>query len=288
MSELDALSWADDVPFDPDDVTVGGRGRLTLSEFSLLHWRDALANEIGFRALEQDPAAIMRWLGVRDRTNSVMDGDHLSVTMMPGVERWISACQALPPSPPLLHSALAAKKWRDISPAGRGDRLASLLIGDRLGPGRWKGSTGGLIALGLKQLQAPWRNAKDSEIGRIWLQAIAAGAHHHLDLETALRAYAVRVSHQLKQRHRSDSLKQLLFFAMGRPSVSSSSVATALKMTSAGAIKLLNTAEGLGLLMERTGLSSFRSYSIPVEGVRAPSPTLTPFEPDFWEITTEN
>ena len=285
LAEIEALTWVDDASLSEDDFRIDQRGRIGFSEFSLLRWQSALSEEISLKELEHDPHAILRWLGVSDkRPVTVRSVNDLSEA----ISAWIDHCRRLPPSPPLLRSAQIAKLWRDFSPLAQGDRLASILIGDRWGPGRWKGSTGGLIALGLKIEQAPWRRAEGSDLENIWLQAIIAGARHHLDLEAALRAYAGRVAHQLAGRKRCDTLKRLLHLAMSRPSITSGIVAKSLKITSAGAIKLLGTAEQLGLLIERSGQASYRSYMVPVTSGRPPSPAQMPFEPDFWAITTEN
>ena len=62
-------------------------------------------------------------------------------------------------------------------------------------------------------------------------------------------------------------MKELIFFAMARPAITSSQVAKQFGLTSAGAIKLRTTAEAIGLLVERTGQASFRGYMIAVSGV---------------------
>lgn len=286
LAELEALSWTDDLPFGDGDIQIDRRGRIGFSEFNLMHWRSALSGEISLKELKENPEAVVRWLGGELDPSLLMHGRSIG-DLCAAISVWMDHCRALPPSPPLLRSAQISKLWRDFSPMAQGDRLASLLIGDRWGPGRWNGTTGGLIALGLRVGQAPWRQAQGSALNAIWLQAICAGVHHHLDLETALRAYAVRVTHQLADRKRAESLKRLLLLAMSRPHISSGLVAQALRITSAGAIKLLGTAEQLGLLIERSGQASYRSYMVPVTSNRPPSPTPAPFEPDFWATTTE-
>ena len=171
-------------------------------------------------------------------------------------------------------------------PLGQGDVLASLLIGDRWGPGRWTGSQGGLVALGLKQGRSNWRMLSDDALDRAWLTAIQAGASSHLGMEIRLRAYARRAAEIIRRRRKPGHLKALLLYAMTRRHVASGQVAQAFGLTSAGAIKLLGIAASEGLLIERTGQSSYRSYMVPVSGA-LPQPIDRseddPFEPDYWE-----
>ncbi|WP_313808902.1 hypothetical protein [Sphingobium sp.] len=284
LAERQALAAADSLELPEDAVSIDGRGRVVTSAYDLTHWKAAIGVSVPLDTLRGDPNALLAWLGT-DRWTDRDIGDRIAA-----IDRWCQACRALPPSPPLLHSARIAALWRQHAPLGRGDLVASLLIGDRWGPGRWSGSQGGLIALGLRHVGGLWKVARGANLDRIWLDAIRAGAQAHCEWEVRLRSYAQRASTHLAARRRPGRLKDLLLFAMARPFVTSSHVAERLGLTSAGAIKLLTIAVGEGLLLERTGQASYRRYMIPVS---APSPVVgrpsrDPFEPDFWEQEAEN
>lgn len=193
---------------------------------------------------------------------------------------WQGASAAFAPSPPLLGGAHLARLWRAHAPLGQGDLAASLLIGDRWGPGRWDGSKGGLVAMGLEGNQQPWKVAEGEQLEHVWLEAIRQGAQAHLDLELRLRAYAVRAAQFLQAKRRPGRLKDMLLLAMIRPRVTSSMAAKALGITSAGAIKLLTIAAEAGLLVERSGQASYRHYAIPVAASsEMPRRLADPFDP---------
>ncbi|WP_261371125.1 hypothetical protein [Sphingobium sp. B2] len=250
--------------------------------------------------------------------------------ILPAIALWQQAAAALPPSPPLLQSAQLFHLWQRHAPIGHGDLVASLLVGDRWGPvsythldvykrqlfhlwqrhapighgdlvaslrggdrwgpGRWLGSAGGLIALGLDNSSVAWRQASGERLDMIWLEAIAAGAHAHLDLETRLRAYAWRAAQHIEQRRRPGRLKDVLRLAMTHPRISSGSVAKAVGLTSAGAIKLLAIAESEGLLIEQSGQASYRSYALPInmKSIAARRPPQDWLIDDFWSDEPEN
>ncbi|AMK20197.1 MULTISPECIES: hypothetical protein [Sphingobium] len=286
LAERQALAAADAVDWSVDNVTIDARGRLVPSAYDLTHWKQAIGAPITLAALAQDPAALLAWLGADqprayDAWAAPLERD--PDARLAAVARWQQACRALPPAPPLLHAARLAALWRQHAPLGKGDRVASLLIGDRWGAGRWRGSQGGLTALGLQHGGAAWTIAQGAALDRLWLEAIAAGATAHCESETRLRGYAQRAGQVFERRRRLGRLKEVIWLAMARPFVTSAQVAHALGLTSAGAIKLLTIAVDEGLLLERTGQASYRSYAIPVT---APSPPprrrVDPFAPDFW------
>lgn len=294
LAERQALAGIDAYELPEEAITVDARGRTTTSAFDLTHWKHAIGRPITLNALMSDPDALLAWLGAsRDSLDAPLANGRAACELVPAVEAWSKACHALPPSPPLLHSGRIALLWRQMTPLACGDAVASLLIGDRWGPGRWHGSQGGLTALGLKLAGGRWKIAPAAELDHLWLGAILAGANAHLELELRLRAYAHRAAGHIRDRRRTGRLKELIIFAMARPAITSSQVAKQFGLTSAGAIKLLTTAEGAGLLVERTGQASFRSYMIPVSGV-APSPsqarasTADLFEPTIWDEAGEN
>lgn len=283
IAERQALARIDHMPLTAEAFRVDGRGAVSTSAYDLSHWSRAVDAPIRLAALLSDPVALLQWLGALD------DGASPLADAMPhmidSVSTWQRDALALPPSPPLLHAAALARLWLTRAPLGRGDAVAALLVGDRWGPGRWRGSAGGLTALGLDGLGQPWRNSASAQLfGALWLRAIAAGARHHLDLELRLRAYAARAAGHVAARRRPGMLKPLLMFAMAHPIVTSAMVARHLRLTAAGAIKMLTLATDLGLLVERSGQASYRSYAIPV----TPPPVLRSAPPDrdqpdeFW------
>lgn len=293
LAERQALAAIDAYDLPEEAVTVDARGRVVTGSYDLTHWKHAIGRPITLEALMADPAALLAWLGVdREPQDARFPGRRAVWERVPAIEAWSKACQSLPPSPPLFHASRIAALWRQLAPLARGDGIASLLIGDRWGPGRWKGSQGGLTALGLRLAGGRWKIAQGTELDHLWLGAILAGANAHLELELRLRAYAQRAAGHIRDRRRMGRLKDVILFAMARPAITSSQVAQQFGLTSAGAIKLLRTAEAAGLLVERTGQASFRSYMIPVSGV-APSPSLARaytaniFEPTIWDEAGE-
>ncbi|UZW57994.1 hypothetical protein NUH86_22195 (plasmid) [Sphingobium sp. JS3065] len=286
LSERQALAAIDMADLPEEAVVIDGRGRLTTSVYDLTHWKHAIGMPITLNALVTDASALLQWFGMdmtQPRQNAL--GHREAWELTSAVEAWSKACKALPPSPALVHSGRIAALWRQHSPLGRGDVVASLLVGDRWGPGRWKGSQGGLTALGLKLAGGRWKVARDTELDRLWLDAIAAGANAHLQIEVQLRGFARRARMHLAVRRRPGRLKDLLSFAMARPAITSGEVARHLGLTSAGAIKLLLTAELEGLLVERTGQASYRSYMVPLSGPKAVPRTHRPASADIFELT---
>lgn len=280
VAERQSLARFDDHPLADADIDVDGRHRVSTSEFDLSLGRHAIGADIRLDTICHDAPALLAWLGIQSPEQSLsVSGSPDWASSLAAVKAWQGAIAALPPAPPLLHGARIARLWRTHAPLGRGDLAASLLIGDRWGPGRWEGSAGGLIALGLERLQAPWKRLEGAALDRLWLTAIASGAQGHLNLELRLRAYAARATHFLAKRRRPGRLKDVLALAMAQPRISSNMVARSLDLTVAGAIKLLTIATAGGLLVERTGQSSFRSYAIPVAAPSeaAPRTFIDPF-----------
>ncbi|WP_242443579.1 hypothetical protein [Sphingobium sp. LB126] len=296
LAERAALGALDSLDLPDDALTIDARGRVATTPYDLTHWKQAIGQPITLAAITEDPAALCAWFGADQSPSFDPDAWAAPLARDPGVRlaaiaRWQQACRELSPAPPLLHAARIAGLWRQHAPLGKGDRIASLLIGDRWGAGRWAGSQGGLTALGLQQAGASWKIARDAELDRLWLDAVRAGAEAHLEMETRLRSYAQRVALHLAGRRRLGRLKDVLRFAMARPSVTSGQVARSLGLTSAGAIKLLTIAVTEGLLLEQSGQASFRRYAIPVTPPapgrrRAPDPFATDFWTEAGEIDT--
>ena len=251
LAQRHALAWIDNVGLSADGLSIDSFGRVTSTAFDVTHCKAAIGAPITLSALAGDAEQLLSWLGYR---HGLGQGIVLPIRarqeMVGAVEQWMAACVSLPSSPPLLHGCRMALLWRQHSPLTQGDLVASLLIGERWGPGRWNGSVRGLIALGLKATGAPWKLATVQRLERFWLSAIVAGARAHLVLETRLLGFATRARFVLERRKRAESLKALLLFAMARPTITSGQVARQFGITSAGAIKLLSTATSEGLLIE--------------------------------------
>ncbi|RJG54600.1 hypothetical protein D0Z70_11935 [Sphingobium terrigena] len=296
IAERQALARIDNSPIDDQDFAIDGRGAVSTSAFDLSHWRQAVGTSITFDALLNDGLKVLHWLGAIPPTgtnpDSVLRAGRYAADILSAVAAWQRDVAALPPSPPLLHGAQLFQLWRRHAPIGQGDLVASLLIGDRWGPGRWTGSAGGLTALGLDIAGAAWKRAAGERLGWLWLDAISTGARAHLDLETRLRAYAWRAAQHIEQRRRPGRLKDVLRLAMAHPRISSGSVAKALGLTSAGAIKLLTIAVGEGLLIEQSGQASYRSYALPVNMTpliaQRPHRRSDWLVDDFWSDEAEN
>ena len=280
--ERRALAWADDFDLPDEAIILDGRGRVRTSDYDLTHWKAAVGAPISLRSILDDAAALLDWFGCGQMAN---DPDRWD--MIAQVERWASACRALPPSPPLVAAAQMAALWRSHAPFGRGDAVASLLVGDRWSAGRFSGSQGGLVALGLKHMSVPWKTATGPSADRLWLKAIVAGARAHLELESRLRLFAVRAGEVLGRPRRVGRLKDVLLLAMEQPAITSAMVARRFGLTSAGAIKLLTIAQDEGLLLERTGQASYRSYAIPIANLSSSVRTASQasedlFQSDVW------
>ncbi|SEJ96874.1 HTH DNA binding domain-containing protein [Sphingobium sp. AP50] len=295
LLERRALAWIDNFELSEDTLAVDGRGRIQTSDYDLTHWKAAIGAPIGLKTILNDPGLLLDWFGSSDSAELLgkQSGVRDRWDMVVAVEAWARACRALPPSPPLLAGGRMASLWRRHAPLGRGDTVASLLIGDRWSAGRFNGTQGGLVALGLKLSGGPWKIATGEAGDRLWLDAITAGARAHLELENRLRLFAERARDALSRRRRVGRLREVLLLAMARPAVTSALVARQLKLTSAGAIKLLLTAQEEGLLIERTGQASYRSYAVPMSeafltGAVQERMRFDIFEPDFWSDEAEN
>jgi hypothetical protein len=289
IAERQALAWIDATSVEASAFTVDGRGSISGAAFDLTHWRQAVGAPVTLDTLSSDSSGLLDWLGVQDAPANAgpWATPGLSIVdVRQRVSRWQEETAVLPPSPPLLHGALLALTWRRHAPIGRGDAVASFLIGDRHGPGRWDASSGGLVALGFQASGAAWKIAEPVQFDRLWLRAVALGARDLLDLEVRLRGYAERAATHIAARRRPGRLKDVLMMAMSRPYISSRLVADQLGLTSAGAIKLLGIATDAGLLLERSGQSSYRTYTIPVSHAphpgSTPDPLSDPTNPDFW------
>jgi hypothetical protein len=259
-TERHALAWADSFDIPADALVFDKRGRLRSGDYDLTHCKDAIGAPISRRALLEEPEQLLAWLG-GERAGAGPDSRWETIQ---AIETWSRASTALPPAPPLLMAARLSSLWRRHAPLGRGDVVASLLIGDRWSMGRQPGSQGGLVALGMRHNGGRWKTASGEEAEHLWLGAIRAGAMAHLELENRLRAFAMRVRHVLVRRRRSGQLGELMAFAMERPLINSSDVAQRTGLTHAGAIKLLSIAHDEGLLIETTGQASYRRYAIPL------------------------
>lgn len=293
IAERQALARMDGLTVEKDAYHVDGRGAVTPSPYDLSHGRHAVGTPISLDALMHDGPALLAWLGftnadMPDNTSLALPRRRMADMLM-AIDAWRRAVIALPPSPPLLHGGQIARLWRTHAPLGRGDLVASLLIGDRWGPGRWDGSAGGLVALGLERSHGPWRHATGDALDRIWLHAIASGARQHLDQEIRLRAYGRRAMQHVQARRRPGRLRDMLSLAMARPRITSGIVAAQLGLTSAGAIKLLTIATEAGLLIEQSGQASYRSYAIPVSlpSALAPDDLTMDDMSDFWSGSAE-
>lgn len=289
LIERQALAWIDNFDLPEEALTLDSRGRIRSGTYDLTRWKAAIGTPISLKAILNDAALLLDWFGCGDTAQPL--GQQAGIRdrwdMRVAVENWANACRTLPPSPPLIEGARMAALWRRHAPLGCGDSVASLLIGDRWSAGRFVGSQGGLVALGLRLNGGPWKIAQGAAGDRLWLDAITAGARAHLELENRLRLFADRARIALTRRRRVGRLKEMLLLAMENPVITSAMVARRLKLTSAGAIKLLATAQQEGLLIERTGQASYRSYAIPISNtlssaiVQAQSqPNI--FEPHFW------
>lgn len=294
LIERQALARIDNFDLSEDALIVDSHGRVRTSDYDLTHWKAAIGVPISLKAILNDAPLLLDWFGCGrvaqpfGQQPGVQDRREMVVS----VESWARACRTLPPSPPLVEGARMAGLWRLHAPLGRGDTVASLLIGDRWSAGRFGGSQGGLVALGLRLSGGPWKTAQGAAGDRLWLDAITAGARAHLELENRLRLFADRARNAVMRRRRIGRLKELLLFAMERPAVTSAMVARRLKLTSAGAIKLLGTAQQEGLLIERSGQASYRSYAIPMSttpslGISQEQVRSDIFEPHFWSDEVE-
>lgn len=274
-TERHALAWADSFDIPREALVFGKGGRLQSTQFDLTNCKEAIGTPISRRAILEDPEQLLTWLG----WGQTGAGLRSRWDTLAAIEDWSKMCAALSPTPPLIMAARLSSLWRLHAPLGRGDIVASLLIGDRWSMGRRQGSQGGLIALGMRLNGGRWKIATAEEAEHLWLGAVREGAKAHLEVESRLRAFAVRARRVLERRRRNGHLGDLLAFAMERPNINSSDVALRTGLSHAGAIKLLSIAEGEGLLIETTGQASYRRYAIPLS---EPGRTYSGTEPSSW------
>ncbi len=289
VAQRQALASIDAVPLHDHDIEIDGRRTVRTSAFDLSLGRRSVGTPISLDALTDDAMAVLHWLGMdqSSKGDGVLVHGAMLDDVIARVETWQRAIARWRPSPPLSASAHVAAAWRSHAPLARSDLVASLLIGERWGPGRWDGAYGGLIAMGLDTQRSAWRMVQDAVLERLWMDAIRDGANMLLDLELRLRGFAARARRFLVSRRRPGRLGDVLHLAMLQPYVTSAMVARRLQLTSAGAIKLLTIAAEAGLLIERTGQASYRHYAIPVAAPSdVPRDTAHPFgqtETSMWK-----
>lgn len=168
----------------------------------------------------------------------------------------ISIADSLPPA---LGAALLFDAWERMEPLRRQHWLGGLLVASYL---RARGKvTSHLFAFyaGLKTVRYERRRSRD-RLTRLqaFLEAMAESAAAGLKEMDRLSLARTQMEIRFRDRRSNSSLPQLADFVLSRPMVSSAMVARELRITSRGALNLLND---IGI-REITGRGRYRAWGI--------------------------
>lgn len=194
-----------------DTIGIDGFGGVTSARYDLTHCKTAIGAPITLEALSKNADLLVSWLRMpREPTGRPIPGMEDRLEILQSFDDWMAACH-LPTSPParlppghVLEGSQPAAAWEHCcQPPDRGWR----------GPGRWKGSRRGLVALGMKSTGRPWKLASAGTLKGLWFAAIVARGVGHLEMESRLLNVALRARFALHRRPRAGGFKALLLFA---------------------------------------------------------------------------
>lgn len=161
--------------------------------------------------------------------------------------------------PPVLAAAVLFEAWEKIEPLRRQSWLGGLLVSSHL---RARGKVSSHLFCfygGLKTVRHERRRSRD-RLTRLlaFLDAMSESAATGLKEMDRLLLARTQMELRFKDRRSNSSLPQLADFVLSRPMVSSAMVAKQLKVTSRGALNLLNE---IGI-REITGRGRYRAWGI--------------------------
>jgi hypothetical protein len=161
--------------------------------------------------------------------------------------------------PPTVGAALLFEAWEKIEPLRRQHWLGGLLVASYL---RARGKvTSHLFSFyaGLKTIRHERRRSRDRSVRlQSFLEAMAESAGHGLREMDRLLLAQTQMEMRFKDRRSNSSLPELASFVLSRPMVSSTMVARELRVSSRGALNLLND---IGI-REITGRGRYRAWGI--------------------------
>jgi hypothetical protein len=161
--------------------------------------------------------------------------------------------------PPTVGAALLFEAWEKIEPLRRQHWLGGLLVASYL---RARGKvTSHLFSFyaGLKTIRHERRRSRDRLMRlQSFLEAMAESAGLGLKEMDRLLLAQTQMEMRFKDRRSNSSLPDLANFVLSRPLVSSSMVARELRVSSRGALNLLND---IGI-REITGRGRYRAWGI--------------------------
>jgi len=161
--------------------------------------------------------------------------------------------------PPVLAAAVLFDAWERIEPLRRQSWLGGLLVSSHL---RARGKVSSHLFsfyAGLKSVRHERRRSRD-RLTRLlaFLEAMSESAATGLKEMDRLLLARTQMELRFRDRRSNSSLPQLSEFVLSRPMVSSAMVAKQLKVTSRGALNLLNE---IGI-REITGRGRYRAWGI--------------------------
>ncbi|KQV16407.1 hypothetical protein ASC97_11610 [Rhizobium sp. Root1203] len=161
--------------------------------------------------------------------------------------------------PPTVGAALLFEAWEKIEPLRRQHWLGGLLVASYL---RARGKvTSHLFSFyaGLKTIRHERRRSRDRSVRlQSFLEAMAESAGLGLREMDRLLLAQTQMEMRFKDRRSNSSLPELASFVLSRPMVSSTMVARELRVSSRGALNLLND---IGI-REITGRGRYRAWGI--------------------------
>jgi hypothetical protein len=161
--------------------------------------------------------------------------------------------------PPVLAAAVLFEAWERIEPLRRQNWLGGLLVSSHL---RARGKVASHLFSfygGLKTVRHERRRSRD-RLTRLlaFLEAMSESAATGLKEMDRLTLARTQMELRFRDRRSNSRLPQLADFVLSRPMVSSAMVAKQLKVTSRGALNLLNE---IGI-REMTGRGRYRAWGI--------------------------
>jgi hypothetical protein len=172
---------------------------------------------------------------------------------------WRSVIPLADELPPVLGAAILFEAWEKIEPLRRQHWLGGLVVASYL---RARGKvTSHLFSFytGLKVVRHERRRARDRFTRlQAFLEGMSESAANGLKEMDRLSLARTQMEMRFKDRRSNSSLPELAKFVLSRPMVSSSMVARELRVTSRGALNLLND---IGI-REITGRGRYRAWGI--------------------------
>lgn len=281
LAEQEALAWLEGESFFPDQLAVD----YGYSPRAWRHWPFTFVRTFD-RAL---PAAVMpnaavvsRWLSPDDPDDPVFvnwraQPLEASPERLGAWERRAASATALPP---LLAAADLAASFARAAPLPHGNIVIGAMLAERYALQDERMSAGGLIAIGLKSTQVPWRalvrghsheeldevsdEVRDTRCRLSWLNGVVTGCDTVVRLDQRLRLWLARLDEMCARRRKSSHLREVALLAGAGPSLTVTRAAQSLKLSRQATTRLVKEACDAQLLREITYGNAFRRYVIAI------------------------